>query len=59
VHTYYPAPESADDCLAMTDYGIPFASVVGRENVIATQFHPEKSGRIGLRLLENFCRWSP
>ncbi len=59
VHSYYPAPENADDCLALTDYGITFASVVGRDNVIATQFHLEKSGRIGLRLLENFCRWSP
>ena len=59
VHSYYPAPENADNCLAMTDYGLSFASVIGRENVIATQFHPEKSGRSGLRLLENFCRWSP
>ena len=59
VHSYYPAPQKVQDCLALTDYGISFASVMGRGNVIATQFHPEKSGRQGLRLLENFCRWSP
>jgi glutamine amidotransferase len=59
VHSYYPAPESDDNCLAITDYGLTFASVMGQDNVIATQFHPEKSGRPGLRILENFCGWSP
>ncbi len=59
VHSYYPAPQNEEDCLAVTDYGISFASVMGLGNVIATQFHPEKSGPQGLRLLENFCRWSP
>ncbi len=60
VHSYYPAP--ADPALAVgtTDYaGITFASMVGRGNVAATQFHPEKSGRIGLRLLANFIGWKP
>ncbi|MBN1993428.1 MAG: imidazole glycerol phosphate synthase subunit HisH [Anaerolineae bacterium] len=58
VHSYYP--HSADDTLVFgqTDYAeANFASIVGRGNVLATQFHPEKSGRIGLKLLENFSRW--
>ena len=60
VHSYYPAP--ADPVLAVgtTDYAeVTFASMVGRGNVVATQFHPEKSGRIGLRLLANFTQWTP
>ncbi len=60
VHSYYPAP--ADPVLAVgtTDYAeVTFASMVGRGNVAATQFHPEKSGRIGLRLLANFTQWTP
>ena len=58
VHSYHPAP--ADDALAIcrTSYcGVRFASMVGRNNVVATQFHPEKSGPVGLRILENFSRW--
>jgi imidazole glycerol-phosphate synthase subunit HisH len=58
VHSYYPAP--ADDALVIgrTDYAdVTFASAAARANLAATQFHPERSGRIGLRLLENFCRW--
>jgi glutamine amidotransferase len=59
VHSYYPEPADADCVLGETDYaGVRFASVLGRENVIATQFHPEKSGRVGLRLLDNFLRWT-
>jgi len=57
VHSYYPAPHRSEDVVAHTDYGIPFPSVIGRGNVAAVQFHPEKSGRQGLRLLENFCSW--
>ncbi|MDD4101697.1 MAG: imidazole glycerol phosphate synthase subunit HisH [Kiritimatiellae bacterium] len=60
VHSYYPAPAAFEDVLCTTDYAdISFASMLGRGNVAATQFHPEKSGRIGLRLLENFTRWNP
>ncbi|MBU4199912.1 MAG: imidazole glycerol phosphate synthase subunit HisH [Verrucomicrobia bacterium] len=60
VHSYYPAPASGAVILGETEYaGVRFASVVGLNNLAATQFHPEKSGRIGLRLLENFCRWKP
>lgn len=57
VHSYYPAPENQEDVIATTDYGVTFASVIGRDNVVATQFHPEKSGRNGLRILKNFSRW--
>lgn len=59
VHSYYPAPADDKHILATTDYaGIIFASAISRDNLLATQFHPEKSGRIGLRLLENFSRWN-
>ena len=54
VHSYYAEAEQLDDVLTLTDYGCPFVSAVQRGNVIATQFHPEKSGKAGLRLLENF-----
>jgi glutamine amidotransferase len=58
VHSYYPAPTQADHVFGQTDYAeVNFASIVGRDNLLATQFHPEKSGRIGLKLLENFTRW--
>ena len=60
VHSFYPAPSDPALAIGTTDYaGVTFASMVGRGNVAATQFHPEKSGRIGLRLLANFTRWSP
>jgi len=58
VHSYYAVPRDPETVLGETDYaGVTFASVIGRGNVVATQFHPERSGRIGLRLLENFTRW--
>jgi glutamine amidotransferase len=58
VHSYYPAPDSEADVVGVTDYaGVTFASMLGRGNLAATQFHPEKSGRIGLKLFENFSRW--
>jgi len=60
VHSYYPAPADPALVIGTTDYAdVTFASMVGRNNVAATQFHPEKSGRIGLRLLSNFIRWTP
>jgi imidazole glycerol-phosphate synthase subunit HisH len=57
VHSYYPSP--ADDTLvaARTDYGLPFASCIARKNLVAFQFHLEKSGPLGLRLLSNFLSW--
>lgn len=60
VHSFYPAPSDPAIVIGTTDYAdVTFASMVGRDNVAATQFHPEKSGRIGLRLLDNFIRWKP
>ncbi len=58
VHSYYPDPENGADVVGVTDYaGVEFASVIGRDNLVATQFHPEKSGRIGLTLFKNFSQW--
>ena len=58
VHSFYPAPDESADVVGTTNYcGVEFASMVGRGNLAATQFHPEKSGRIGLRLLANFAAW--
>lgn len=58
VHSYYPLPSDKSYVLGETEYGgVIFASAVGRGALVATQFHPEKSGRVGLRLLENFCNW--
>jgi glutamine amidotransferase len=57
VNSYYADPRDGTDALGRTEYGIEFASVVARGNVVATQFHAEKSGRLGLRLLESFASW--
>ena len=58
VHSFHPQPSDPGIILGETEYaGVRFASVVGRGNVVATQFHPEKSGRIGLKLLGNFLGW--
>ena len=57
VHAYYPNPALAENTYALTDYEHEFASAVGKDNYFATQFHPEKSGRVGLRLLEQFATW--
>jgi glutamine amidotransferase len=60
VHSYYPSPEQDEIIIGTTQYAdVNFASMVGSGNVVATQFHPEKSGRIGLKLLENFIAWTP
>ena len=56
VHSYYPVPEP-EYVLGVTDYGLPFCSVHGREGLWAVQFHPEKSGRPGLALLHNFAAY--
>jgi glutamine amidotransferase len=58
VHAYYPRPASDEYIIGTTRYGMKFPSVIGYNNLIATQFHPEKSGRAGLRLLKNFCTWN-
>jgi len=59
VHGYYPQPADAGQTIATTDYGIAFPSVIGKNNLVATQFHPEKSGAPGLTLLKNFSNWKP
>ncbi len=56
VHSYYADPEDQSLVLGTTDYASPFCSVIARDNLVATQFHPEKSGALGLRLYENFLR---
>jgi imidazole glycerol-phosphate synthase subunit HisH len=58
VHSYYPEPEETEDLIGETDYGTRFCSAAGRENLVAVQFHPEKSSRAGLKLYENFLRWA-
>ena len=59
VHSFYPAPTNADVIVGQTDYAdVVFASSAAKGNIVATQFHPERSGRIGLKLLENFCGWN-
>jgi glutamine amidotransferase len=58
VHSYYPTPSDPADILAESEYaGVRFAAVIGRGNLAACQFHVEKSGTHGLRLLKNFCTW--
>ena len=59
VHSYYPEAADTTHVLGQTTYaGVTFSSVVGRDNLVATQFHTEKSGRIGLLVLENFSKWN-
>jgi glutamine amidotransferase len=57
VHSYYPSPRDASLVAAETDYPVPFCSVIAHENVFATQFHPEKSQRVGLTMLHQFAQW--
>ena len=59
VHSYAIRPERPVDLLVETDYGGPIAAIVGRDNMIGTQFHPEKSQAAGLRLLADFLAWRP
>jgi glutamine amidotransferase len=54
VHSYYPDPDDGSVVVGETDYGVTFASVVAADSLVATQFHPEKSGEAGLRFYENF-----
>ncbi len=56
VNSYHIRPENQNDILGMTDYSTPFCSMVAHDNIIASQFHIEKSGEIGLQLLKNFTR---
>jgi imidazole glycerol-phosphate synthase subunit HisH len=58
VHSYYPDPAVRSDVLGTAEYGVRFCAAAGRENLVAAQFHPEKSSRAGLKLYENFLRWA-
>jgi glutamine amidotransferase len=59
VHSYYVVPADAAHIAGETDYGAPFTSAVARDNLFATQFHPEKSAEAGLRVYRNFVDWNP
>jgi glutamine amidotransferase len=59
VNSYYCAPADGSDVLGVTEYGHEFCSVVASANIVATQFHAEKSGRLGLALLREFAKWDP
>ncbi len=56
-HSYYVEPQNAQGVAAVTNYGSPYCSVIATEQVWGTQFHPEKSGKLGLQLLRNFVKW--
>lgn len=56
VHSYYPKPKDESIVATRTEYGVNFTSAVWRDNVFATQFHPEKSQKVGLQLLTNFVK---
>lgn len=59
VHSYYPQPADSKIICGITFYGIEFPSAVAYQNLIAVQFHPEKSGKPGLKILKQFCEWTP
>jgi glutamine amidotransferase len=59
VHGYYVNCLDSEAVLATTDYGLPFHSILGKGNILGTQFHPEKSHRYGRTILDNFVRWNP
>ncbi len=57
VHSYYPVPSDTNLISATSDYGLDFCCAIEQDNIAATQFHPEKSGAIGLKMLSNFVSW--
>ncbi len=59
VHSYYVVPQRQEDITGSTEYGERFTSAVARDNIFATQFHPEKSAEYGLKLYQNFVSWQP
>ncbi|MGZ8287837.1 MAG: imidazole glycerol phosphate synthase subunit HisH [Telluria sp.] len=59
VHSYYAQPAQQSDTIGEADYGAPFCCAVARDNIVATQFHPEKSASAGLQLYKNFVHWNP
>lgn len=59
VHSFAPVPSDVEVTVGTTDYYNVFVSALARDNVVAFQFHPERSGRVGMKLLDNFLRWKP
>jgi glutamine amidotransferase len=59
VHSFELRPDRRDDLVAQTEYGGPLTAIVGRDNMVGTQFHPEKSQKLGLALIANFLKWTP
>jgi imidazole glycerol-phosphate synthase subunit HisH len=59
VHSFYAKPSDARHSAGLTDYGKPFTAAIARDNIFATQFHPEKSAAHGLSLYRNFLHWNP
>jgi glutamine amidotransferase len=59
VHSFELRPERRDDLVAQTEYGGPLTAIIGRDNMVGTQFHPEKSQKLGLALIANFLKWKP
>lgn len=59
VHSFELKPAQRSDLIAEADYGGPLTAIVGRDNMVGTQFHPEKSQRLGLKLIANFLKWAP
>lgn len=59
VHSYYVVPTNKDNIYGVTEYGVKFCSMLGQDNLFATQFHLEKSGRLGLNILGQFACWNP
>jgi imidazole glycerol-phosphate synthase subunit HisH len=59
VHSYALVPTTITDAIAVTDYGGPLTAIVAKDNIAGTQFHPEKSQKLGLKLIENFLKWKP
>ena len=59
VHSFYAVPRDAAHCAGQADYGGWFAAAIARDNIFATQFHPEKSAEHGLALYRNFLHWNP
>jgi glutamine amidotransferase len=59
VHSYHLAAANRDDVIAETTHGGPVTAMVGRDNIVGTQFHPEKSQKLGLGLIGNFLTWKP
>ena len=59
MHSYQLKPAQPSDLVAEADYGGAVTAIVGRDNLVGTQFHPEKSQKLGLALIANFLKWTP